>query len=101
MLAGTLLFRAIKAGTWGSFYMHSDFCTAKPIQDDESTSVEGSLRKLPGWVLPRRQQHSYPDIFIVDILEQAIIGRQGKCFSRPQRGKHTITIIEIKYKYDL
>jgi len=52
-------------------------------------------------VLPRRQQHSYPDIFIVDILEQAIIGRQGKCFSRPQRGKHTITIIEIKYKYDL
>ena len=60
-----------------------------------------TFRKLPAWVLPRSEQNSFPDIFIIDILEDTILARNGRCYTRQQRGKHSIDIIEIKYKYDL
>ena len=81
--------------------MHSDLCTSKQMQGERNTNVVTTSRKLPALVLPKNEQHSFPDIFIIDILEDTILARNGHCYTRQQRGKHSIDIIEIKYKYDL
>ena len=99
--AGVLLFNAIQSGARGSFYMHSDLCTSRQLQGRRNVNVVPTSRKLPAWVLPRSEQHSFPDIFIIDILENSILARKGRCYTRQQRGRHSIDIIEIKYKYDL
>ena len=81
--------------------MHSDLCTSRQLQGRRNVNVVPTSRKLPAWVLPRSEQHSFPDIFIIDILENSILARKGRCYTRQQRGRHSIDIIEIKYKYDL
>ena len=82
-------------------YIHSDLCTSKKIQGERNTNVVRTFRKLPAWVLPKYEQHSFPDIFILNILEDTTLARNGRGYTREQRGKHSIDIIEIKYKYDL
>ena len=98
---------AIQAHARGNHYLHSD---ARNTVDPSSAAAPppadpdaGTSRKLPAAFLTLDQQHSFPDITLIDI-PHSVVQRFVRCGRRvpPRtRAQSTIDILEIKYAFDL
>ena len=74
-------------------------CDARSVSEARRlTGVERGT-KLPAWVLPHDQQHSYPDLCLINI--KPVAGRTSRTPSSSQRRHSWIRIFEIKYAPDL
>ena len=95
----------IKKGNSGSHHLHSD-ARNKSQRNASPRPEDNTSRKLPAAILPLDQQHSFPDITMIDApheyISQMLDAPPGnETVPEDIRLQSTVDLIEIKYTYDL
>ena len=74
-------------------------CDARTVSEARRAAGVHPGAKLPAEVLPHAQQHSYPDLCLINV--KPIAGRAGRGISSAEKRQAWVRIVELKYAPDL